>query len=143
MRIAVVVTLAALMVVGLAAEVTAQRLPMAGPNVDLGAPSNRGIAGQNVPWSGPPNVNLGQPRQGVGPYFQPSDRPFQGMEARRWQQRLNEQWGGIPSDRNIPPAAQRAVPSFTPRGQSFVAPQSFPIIECFGTRCRRTFPPIQ
>lgn len=143
MRTAVAFALSALLVVAFAAEVTAQRQPSGAPSVDLGAPSNRGFAGQNVPWSGPPNVNLGQPRQGVGPYFQPSDRPFQGSASRRWQQRLNEIYGGIPADRNIPPAARRAVPPFAPRGQSFAAPGSFPIIECFGTRCRRTFPPIQ
>jgi hypothetical protein len=143
MRIAVVMTLATLMVVALAAEVTAQRLPMAGPNVDLGAPTNRGIAGQSVPWSGPPRVNLGQPRQGVGAYFQPTDRPFQGTASRRWQQRLNEIYGGIPADRNVPPPSQRAVPPFNSRSRVFVGPQSFPIIECFGTRCQRVFPPIQ
>ncbi len=147
MRITVVIALAALLVVALAAEVTAQRMPSGPPSVDMGAPSNRGMAGQSVPWSGPPNANVPgarrQPQEPRGPYFRPSQRPFQGSAARRWQRRMNRFWGGVPADRNVPPPQRRAVPQFAPRSQSFVAPQSFPIIECFGTRCRRVFPPTR
>jgi len=141
MRIAVVLTLAALMTVGVTFEAAAQRQPMAGPQVDLGAPSSRGMAGQNVPWSGPPRANLGQPRSGVGPYFQPTPGPYQGSYSRRWQQQLNEQWGGIPSDRGVPRIDRRyGFPP--PQGDLiFVHPYRWPRIECFGTRCRRAFPP--
>ncbi|MGI5820090.1 MAG: hypothetical protein ACOX9R_18550 [Armatimonadota bacterium] len=143
MRIAVVVTLAALLTVGLALEAAAQRRPMAGPKVDMGAPSNRGIAGQSVPWSGPPTVKFDQPRTGRGPYFQPTPGPFQGSEARRWQQKLDRHWGGIPSDRRVPQIERRFGFPRAPRQQIHVHPQPWPIIECFGTRCQRVFPPIR
>ncbi|MBD3291812.1 MAG: hypothetical protein GF393_02745 [Armatimonadia bacterium] len=144
MRIAVVLTLVALLIVGVTFEAAAQRQPMAGPSVNLdpGIPSQRGIVGQNVPWSGPPRVNFGQPRSGVGPYFQPSPDPFQSSYSRRWQNRLNEIYGGIPADRNIAPPSQRGGTFGTP-SPIFVQPQPFPIIECFGTRCQRVFPPIR
>lgn len=145
MRIAVVLTLSALMTVAVGFEATAQRQPMAGPgvNLDPGAPSQRGIGGQATPWSGPPRVNFGQPRTGVGPYFQPSPQPFQGSFSRRWQNRLNEVWGGIPADRGVPQRSRRFGFPRAPGQQVFVHPQPFPIIECFGTRCQRVFPPIR
>ena len=143
MRLAGVVALATVMVVALAAEVGAQRIPSGAPQVDLGAPPHRGFVGQDVPWSGPPRVNLGQPRGGVGPYFQPTRRPFQGSEARRWQRRLERQWGGIPSNRGVPQIDRRYGFPGVPRERVFVGPRSYPIIECFGTRCSRNFPPVR
>lgn len=143
MRIVVVVALAALMSVAVAAEVAAQRIPSGAPRVDLGAPPNRGFVGRDIPWSGPPRVNYGQPRGGVGPYFQPTPQPFQGSEARRWQQKLNEVWGGIPADRGVPQIDRRFGFPRTPRERIFIGPRPYPIIECFETRCTRTFPPIR
>jgi hypothetical protein len=143
MRIAVIVAIAALMTVALVAEVSAQRQPSGAPSIDLGAPSNRGTLGPTRPFSGPPRVNITPQRGGPGPYFQPSERPFQGSEARRWQQRLNRYWGGIPSDRNVPDVERRFGFPREPQERIFVHPQRFPIIQCFGTRCQRVFPPIR
>jgi hypothetical protein len=145
MRIAVVLSLGALMTIAVAFEAAAQRQPMAGPNVNLdpGIPSQRGVAGQDTPWSGPPRVNYGQPRSGVGPYFQPSPDPFQGSFSRRWQNRLNEMYRGIPADRGVPEVDRRFGFPAPQRDVIFVHPRRWPTIECFGTRCQRVFPPIR
>lgn len=143
MRIAVVLTLAALLTIGVAFEAAAQRQPMAGPQVDLGAPSNRGVAGQDVPWSGPPNVNLGQPQSGGGAYFQPTPMPYQGSYARRWRNQLEQYWGGVPYNRGVP-RAERRYGFPPPQGDViYVHPYRWPTIECFGTRCQRVFPPTR
>jgi hypothetical protein len=101
MRFTVVLTFAALLTVGLAAEAAAQRMPSGAPQVDLGAPSNRGMLGRDIPWSGPPKVKFDRgPRHGRT-YFQPTRRPFQSSYTRRWQEKLDQHWGGIPADRNV------------------------------------------
>ena len=142
MRISVVVAFAALLTIGVAIEAAAQRIPSGAPQVDLGAPNNRGLAGRDVPWSGPPNYNP-QPGNGGGMYFEPTRRPFQGSEARRWQRKLNRVWGGVPYDRNVPRVERRYGFPTVPQERIFVAPQPWPIINCFGNRCQRTFPPIR
>jgi hypothetical protein len=35
------------------------------------------------------------------PYFTPTPMPFQGSEARRWQRKLDEVWGGLPAGRGL------------------------------------------
>lgn len=141
-RLAIVVALAALLAIGLTIEAAAQRTPSGAPEIDLGAPSNRGLSGRDMPWSGPPKFDR-QPRQRGGMYFEPTPQPFQGSEARRWQRKLNEVWGGIPTDRRVPRYERRFGFPRTPRQHIFVEPQPWPIIECFGTRCTRTFPPVR
>lgn len=143
MRLTVVVTLAVLLTLTFALEAAAQRQPSGAPRVDLGAPSNRPPTGFDSPWSGPPGVQFGPPRGGVGPYFQPTPSPFQSSHTRRWQRKLEEVWGGIPADRGVPKFDRRY--GFPPRGRDviFVHPRPWPIIECFGTRCQRVYPPIR
>ncbi len=143
MRIAVVLTFAALMTVGLATEAAAQRVPSGAPQVDIGAPSHRGTVGQDRPWSGPPKVKFDQPRARGRAYFEPTRRPFQSSHTRRWQQKLDQQWGGLSTDRRIPRVERRFGFPRNPSGTVFTHPQPWPIIEHFDTRAPRAWPPMR
>ncbi|MEA3402075.1 MAG: hypothetical protein U9R79_12635 [Armatimonadota bacterium] len=57
-----------------------------------------------------------------GPYFQPTERPFQGSFSRRWQDRLGEVWGDVPAGRGVPPPSEGPVFLPQPRDLIFVHP---------------------
>lgn len=83
-------------------------IPSAPPRVDLGAPSQRGPMAIDRPWTTAPRINFDAPRQRTPGYFQPAERPFQQTLPRRWQQELDQRWGGM--QRRVPTLEQRVMP---------------------------------
>ena len=139
MKLTVVLTLAALMVLAFALDASAQRQPSGAPQVDLGGPTGYP---QGQQWSGPPRVDLGQPRSG-GNYFQPTPYPYQGSYSRRWRGQLGETWGNTPYNQGVPQNEYQY--GFPPQGPDriFVSPYRWPTYRCWGSRCRRNFPPFR
>jgi len=43
------------------------------------------------------------------PYFTPNEQPFQGSFSRRWQQQLEQMYGGVEAGRGVPPPDNRRI----------------------------------
>lgn len=60
-----------------------------------------------------------------GPYFRPTDRPYQSSFTRRWQEKLNEVWGHVPAGRNVPRPQDPRFWLPPPRDTIFVHPPGY------------------
>lgn len=140
MKLTVSLTLAALLMVALTADVAAQRGPSGAPQVNLGDSTQYP---QGRTWSGPPRVDLNSPNAGSGYYFQPTPYPYQGSYTRQWRSRLQQFWGSRPYNQGVPQVErQYGFPNPGP-GVVYGHPYSWPNYQCWGTRCPRTWPPFR
>lgn len=57
------------------------------------------------------------------PYFTPTPQPFQGSFARRWQEKLEQMYGGVEAGRGVPPPDNSPVFLPQPYDLIFVHPK--------------------